>query len=181
MINGTGAPNAGAVAFSIAPAALGDTYSLEPATFRTGDMPPAGTPEYFLAINSSAVAGTVENKVFVWRFHVDFGTPGNSTFGVGASHTADGSITVANFVDAFQSGTETIVPQNGTTAKLDTLGDKIMYPVVYQKLNGVESLWADHTINNNQNGTGTNRDPLVSVQCHGRSYPRGPGAATDME
>jgi hypothetical protein len=154
MINGVGAPNAGAVAFSIAPATLGDTYSLEPATFRTGEMPPAGTPEYFLAINSSASAGTVENKVFVWRFHVDFGTPANSTFGVGASHAADGQITVANFVDAFQSSTESIVPQNGTTAKLDTLGDKIMYPLVYQKLNGVESLWADHTINNNQNGTG---------------------------
>ena len=27
--------------------ALGDTYSLEPATFRTGNVPPAGTPEYF--------------------------------------------------------------------------------------------------------------------------------------
>ena len=174
MINGTGAPNAGAVAFSIAPAALGDTYSLEPATFRTGDMPPAGTPEYFLAINSSAVAGTVENKVFVWRFHVDFGTPGNSTFGVGASHTANGSITVANFVDAFQSGTETIVPQNGTTATLDTLGDKIMYPLVYQKLNGVESLWADHTINNNQNGTGPTAIRWYQFNVTGGVIPAAP-------
>ncbi|HEU0209644.1 MAG TPA: dockerin type I domain-containing protein [Candidatus Udaeobacter sp.] len=154
MINGTGAPNAGGIAFSIAPATLGDTYSLNPATFRTGDMPAVGTPEYFLAINSSAVAGTVENKVFVWRFHVDFATPANSTFGVGANHAADGSITVNNFVDAFQSTTSAIVPQNGTTVTLDTLGDKIMYPVVYHKRNGIESLWADHTINNNQNGTG---------------------------
>jgi len=154
MINGIGAPNAGGIAFSIDPATLGDTYSLEPATFRTGSPPPAGAAEYLLAINSSAVAGTTENKVFLWRFHVDFTTPANSTFGVGANHAANGSITVNNFVDAFQSGTENIVPQNGTTTKLDTLGDKIMYPVVYHNLGGTESLWADHTINNNQNGTG---------------------------
>jgi hypothetical protein len=57
MINGTGAPNTGAVAFSIIPATLGDSYSLVPATFRTGSSPPAGTPEYFMSINSSAVAG----------------------------------------------------------------------------------------------------------------------------
>ncbi len=174
MINGVGAPNAGAVAFSIAPATLGDTYSLEPATFRTGDMPPAGTPEYFLAINSSAVAGTVENKVFAWRFHVDFNTPANSTFGVGANHAADGSITVNNFVDAFQSSTESIVPQNGTTAKLDTLGDKIMYPLVYQKLNGVESLWADHTINNNQNGTGPTAIRWYQFNVTGGVIPAAP-------
>src|SRR6185436_5481424 len=36
MINGTGAPTPGAVAFTITPAALGDTYSLVPATFRPG-------------------------------------------------------------------------------------------------------------------------------------------------
>ena len=53
MINGTGAPNAGAIAFSISPATLGDAYSLVPATFRTGTAPAAGTPEYFMAINSS--------------------------------------------------------------------------------------------------------------------------------
>ena len=29
--------------------------------------------------------------------------------------------------------------------KLDTLGDKIMTPVVYQNRNGTESLWADQT------------------------------------
>ena len=39
-----------------------------------------------------------------------------------------------------------LVPQNGTTAKLDTLGDKIMTPVVYQNRAGVESLWASQTV-----------------------------------
>src|SRR3954454_15238901 len=69
MINGTGAPTPSAVAFTITPANLGDIYSLVPATFRTGVAPAAGTPEYFMAINSSAAAGTVETKVFAWKFH----------------------------------------------------------------------------------------------------------------
>ena len=153
MINGTGAPNAGAVAFTITPADLGDAYSLLPATFRTGSAPPAGTPEYFMAINSSATAGTVETQVFTWRFHVDFTTPANSTFGIGAGHTANNATTVNGFVDAFTS-TTLLVPQDLTPRLLDTLGDKLMTPLVYQNLSGTESLWASHTINNNQNGTG---------------------------
>ena len=156
MINGTGAPNPGAVAFNITPATLGDSYSLLPATFRTGLPPVTGvdpnrtvTPEYFMAINSSATAGTTETKVFTWRFHVDFVTPANSTFGVGASHTPNGTITVNGFVDAFTAANGTnLVPQTGTTALLDTLGDKLMYPLVYQNLSGVESIYAAHTINN---------------------------------
>src|SRR5262249_17499294 len=101
MLNGTGAPSTGAVAFTITPADLGDTYSLVPAPFRTGSPPPIGTSEYFLAISSPPVAGTVQNQVYAWRFHVDFATPANSTFGVGAGHTSDGTITVNNFVDAY--------------------------------------------------------------------------------
>ena len=62
------------------------------------------------------------------------------------------------FVDAIQGSgagyTTNLVPQNGTNKTLDTLGDKIMTPLVYQNLLGVESLWAVHTINNNQGGTG---------------------------
>jgi hypothetical protein len=52
MINGTGAPNPTAVGFTIDTTTLGDSYSLLPATFRTGLNPPAGTPEYLLSIDS---------------------------------------------------------------------------------------------------------------------------------
>ena len=38
-------------------------------------------------------------------------------------------------MDAFTTTTN-LVPQNGTTRLLDTLGDKIMTPVVYQNLSG---------------------------------------------
>jgi len=153
MINGTGAPNPTAVAFSITPANLGDSYSLVPATFRVGLAPTAGTPEYLLAIDSPATGGVTLTAVHVWRFHVDFVTPANSTFGLGAGHTKNADITVNGFTDAFTTTTQ-LVPQPVTTSMLDTLGDNIMTTVVYHNLAGVESLWAAHTVNNNAGGTG---------------------------
>jgi hypothetical protein len=169
MINGA---NPNAVTFTIDAATLGDAYSLVPATFRTGTAPAAGTPEYFLAINSPATGGTVENQVFAWRFHVDFNTPTSSTFGVGPAHSPNGTIAVDNFVDAF-TNTSDIIPQIGAPG-LDSLGDRIMYPVVYQNLSGSESLWASHTINNNQNGTGPTAIRWYQFNVTGSTIPATP-------
>ena len=174
MINGN---SANTIAFSILPPDLGDQYSLVPATFRTGDPPPAGRPNMFMNINSSAVAGTVETQVFVRRFHADFVAPANSTFGVGANHAPDGIITVNGFVDAFDAVSGTAIVPNGTavTAQyLDTLGDKLMYPLVYQNLGGVESIWADHTINNNQGGTGPTGIRWYQFNVTGNTIPATP-------
>ena len=145
MINGG---PANAIGFSILPADLGDQYSLVPASFRTGDPPPAGQPEWLLSVNSSAVAGTVETQVFVRRFHVDFVTPANSTFGVGATHSPDGIITVNGFKTAWNGVTTNLCPNGTATTNqwLDTLGDKIMYPMIYQNRGGQEFLYADQTI-----------------------------------
>lgn len=174
MINGTGAPNPGAVAFTIDPATLGDSYSLVPAFFRTGNAPPVGTPQYLLAIDSPLNGGVTQTQVHVWRFHVDFAIPANSTLGIGANHAANGNITVDPFVDAFTSTTSSIVPQLGTTRLLDTLGDKIMYPMAYQNRNGVESLWAAHTVNNNQGGTGPTAIRWYQFNVTGSTIPATP-------
>src|SRR3954471_1342984 len=127
-------------------------------------------------VNSSAVAGAVETQVFVRRFHVDFATPANSTFGIGATHSPDGIITVNGFVDAGTSTSTMIVP-NGTattTQFLDTLGDKLMYPLVYQNLGGVESIYADQTVNNNQNGTGPTAVRWYQFNMTGNTIPAVP-------
>ncbi|MGH8094394.1 MAG: hypothetical protein ACREIF_13140 [Chthoniobacterales bacterium] len=158
MISG-GSTNA--IAFSILPADLGDQYSLLPATFRTG-APPAGQPEWFMSVNSSSVPGTVETQVFVRRFHVDFVVPSNSTYGVGASHSPDGVITVNGFIDGFTATTSNIVPNGTATTSqyLDTLGDKLMYPLVYQNINGKEYIYGDQTVAPFNNGT-TNTGPTA--------------------
>ncbi len=155
MLSG-GSPNA--IGFSISPATLnnGNTYSLLPATFRFG-APPPGAAEYLLAVDSTD-NNTLNTAVYAWRLHADFTTPGNSTFGVGANHAPNATITVNGFYDAIENtggnATTYEVPQLGTIRRLDTLGDKLMYPLYYQNLNGVESLWASQTVNTGSNASG---------------------------
>ena len=144
----TGGP-ANAISFEIpgGDPGLGASYRLVAANFRTGSPPPAGRDEMLLAIDSPGSGGVTLTQVKGWKFHVDFGTPANSTLGVGPNHAPNSLITVNGFVDAFDSNFNyLLVPQGGTTQKLDTLGDGIMTPVVYQNRNGTESLWADHTV-----------------------------------
>src|SRR5262249_41287405 len=110
------------------------------------DSPPAGRNEMVLAINSSALAGDPETMVHARFFHVDFGTPANSVFGLGPTHQPNAEITVNTFRNAAiaPNFNTDIVPQQGTTVKLDTVGDRLKVPVVYQNRAGVESLWATH-------------------------------------
>ena len=135
---------ANAIGFTVGLAGVGDSYSFVAANFRTGNPPPAGRDEMVLAVDAT-IPGATLTQVHARFFHVDFANPGNSTFGVGADHTPNAEITVNPFVQAWTSSTYDLVPQQGTSVKLDTLGDKIMTPVVYQNRNGTESLWADQT------------------------------------
>ena len=138
---------ANAISFLIPPAGLGDSYSLVAANFRTGSPPPAGRDEMLLAVDSPATGGVTLTQVKAWLFHVDFTTPANSTLGVGANHTPNTLITVSPFIDAFTDAAGfSIVPQQGTSSLIQTLGDKIMTPVVYHNIGGTESLWADQTV-----------------------------------
>jgi hypothetical protein len=139
----TGGP-ANAIAFTLSLAGVGDSYSFVAANFRTGDAPPAGRDEMVLAVDAT-VPGATLTQVHARFFHIDFVTPSNSTFGVGPDHTPNAEITVNPFVQAWTASTYNLVPQQGTSQKLDTLGDKIMTPLVYQNRNGTESLWADQT------------------------------------
>jgi hypothetical protein len=139
------------VQFRLSPTAVGDSYSFVPATYRFG-APPSGRNEFFAAIDSPPVANwnTTLTKVHIWKFHVDFATPANSTF------TQANDVTVNGFTNAWDSTENTaIVPQAGTTTKLDTVGDRLFAPLWYQNLNGAESLWASHTINATSTGNPT--------------------------
>ncbi|HCP91575.1 MAG TPA: hypothetical protein DIT76_05970 [Spartobacteria bacterium] len=170
----TGGP-AHAIGFTIPIAGLGDSYSLVASTFRTGNSPPAGRDEMLLAIDSPATGGVTLTQVHGWLFHVDFITPANSTLGIGTNHTPNAQITVTGFVDAFTSAAGfTIVPQQGTTRKVDTLGDKIMTPVVYQNRTGTESLWASGTVCTDVNCTGPTGVRWYQFNVTGGTFPATP-------
>lgn len=100
--------------------------SLLPANYR-GAAPPAGAPNYFLG----AVA---PGSLNLYEFDVDWATPGNSTF------TGPIVIPIAPFAIAPS------IPQPSTGTLLDSLSFRLMMQLQYRNINGVESLWANHSV-----------------------------------
>jgi hypothetical protein len=94
--------------------------------------PTAGSPNYFLNFGT--------NSLNLWKFHVDFTTPANSTM------TGPTNIPVASF-SAACSGGGTCIPQPSTTNRLDSLADRLMYRLAYRKFSdGHESLVVNHSV-----------------------------------
>ena len=95
-----------------------------------GTLPPAGSPAYVLNFGT--------NSLNVWKFHVDFATPSNSTF------TGPTNLAVAAFTAACGGGA--CIPQPGTSQKLDSLADRLMYRLAYSNIGGQESLVVNHSV-----------------------------------
>src|SRR5262245_11341762 len=162
---------ANAIGFTLSAADVGASYSFVAATFRAGDPPPTGRDGFILAIDSPASGGITLTQVHGRLFHVDFVTPANATFGVGATHQPNAEITVDGFIDAFTNTTSRLVPQQGTATRLDTLGDKIMTPVVYRFDGGTESLWSVNTVCTDTNCTGPTGVRWHQFDVTGGNFP----------
>lgn len=105
--------------------------SLLPAHLDGNTPPPAGEPNPYLELLDSSDLG-------LFKFHVDFANPSNSTF------TGPTSIAVASYSEACGGGT--CIPQAGTTQQLDSLADRLMYRNAYRNLNGTEYLVVNHSV-----------------------------------
>jgi hypothetical protein len=92
--------------------------------------PPAGSPNYMVYFGT--------NNLNLFKFHVDFNTPANSTF------TGPTVIPVAAFSPLCAGGT--CVPQAGTTQQLDSLADRLMYRPAYRNFGTHESLVVNHSV-----------------------------------
>jgi hypothetical protein len=104
---------------------------LLPADLDGSIAPPAGSPEYFVNFTSG--------KLNVWKLHVDWTNTASSTF------TGPTALTVASFTTACSGGT--CVPQLGTSQKLDSLADRLMYRFAYRRFaDGTESLLVNHSV-----------------------------------
>jgi hypothetical protein len=95
------------------------------------NLPPAGSPNYFIEFNQGSPGQLAE-----FKFHVDFVTPANSTF------TGPFIISVADFNPNAPG-----VPEPGTTTLLDSLSDRLMYRLAYRNFGSYESLVLNHTVN----------------------------------
>ncbi len=92
--------------------------------------PPAGSP------NFSVFFGT--NNLNLFKFQVNFATPSSSTF------TGPTVIPVTAFSPLCNGGT--CVVQPGTTNRLDSLADRLMYRLAYRNFGDHESLVVNHSV-----------------------------------
>ncbi|MCA1829742.1 MAG: hypothetical protein LC689_22695, partial [Myxococcales bacterium] len=103
---------------------------LLPADLDGSRQPPSGSPNYVVAFGT--------NDLGVWKFHVDWTTPSNTTF------TGPTLLPVAAFSDACNDGT--CIPQSGTSQQLDSLADRLMFRLAYRNFGDHESLVVSHSI-----------------------------------
>ena len=93
--------------------------------------PPAGSPAYFVAFDT--------NILQMWKMS-------NINFTAGtASLAGPTNISVAAF-SAACSGGGTCIPQAGTTQKLDSLADRLMYRLAYRNFGDHEALVVNHSV-----------------------------------
>src|SRR5438477_2682326 len=105
--------------------------SLLPADLDGTTPPPTGEPNFYLQM-------VAPSNLNLFKFHVDFTTPSNSTF------TGPTAIPVAPFSEACGGGT--CIPQPGTTQQLDSLSDRLMFRLAYRNFGDHESLVVNHSV-----------------------------------
>ena len=111
-------------------------HSLEPADLEGTTLPPAGTPNMLMSIT------TATTTVQFWRFAVNWAA-GTGTL------TGPTNIGVATFARACGGGA--CIPQPGTSQRLDSLADRLMYRLSYRNLGTREALVINHSVTS---GTG---------------------------
>src|SRR5262245_337950 len=93
--------------------------------------PPAGSPNYMVEF--------AVNSLNLYKFHVDFATPANSTFSPATNIPVEAFTPLCN-------GGRNCVPQPGTANRLDSLGDRLMYRLAYRNFGDHESLVVNHSV-----------------------------------
>src|ERR1043166_5985202 len=103
-----------------------------PADLDGSTLPPAGAPATFVEW-----PGAGGYKTF--HFHVDFATPGNSTFTQFANPAAAGFTSLC-------PTTRSCVPQSGTTSRLDGIGDRFMFRLTYRNFGDHEAVVGNYSV-----------------------------------
>jgi hypothetical protein len=104
--------------------------SIEPADLEGSTLPPTNSPNLLMSITSTAVQ--------FWRMAVNWGA------GTG---TLTGPITVSGAAAFSRAcGGGVCIPQPGTTNRLDSLGDRMMYRLSYRNFGDHEALVINHSV-----------------------------------
>jgi hypothetical protein len=116
---------------------------LLPSSVAGSTPPPAGSPNYLLGL---LVPPSGSPSVRMFKFHVDWANPANSALTPDPA-TTPGGLKVAN-VPSFTlaCGGSNCIKQPSGGAKLDSLGDRLMYPLAYRNFGDHESLVVTHSV-----------------------------------
>jgi hypothetical protein len=102
-------------------------FGLLPSDLDGSTAPPSGEPDFFVELLDTTHLG-------LFKFHVDFSNPANSTF------KGPTSIAVASYNEA--SG----IPQPSGGSSLDSLGDRLMFRLAYRNFGDHEALVVTHSV-----------------------------------
>jgi uncharacterized membrane protein len=106
--------------------------TLLPADLDGATPPPAGSPNYLMDY--------YPNNLRLWKYHVDFANPVNTTV------TGPFIIPVDLFSEACSASAGTCIPQLGTDQLLDSVGDRLMYRLAYRNFGDHEALVVNHSV-----------------------------------
>jgi len=152
MLAGNPAPQV--VSFLVPPSPLykvGD--GLLPSDMDGSTPPPVGSPNYFVGSqDNNASYGAPSDALNLYKFHVDFAVPANSSF------TLTNTIATAPFnsILGLCGGTRACIPQPNTPIKIDHLGyrQRPLFRLAYRNFGDHESLVTNQSVSagNGPNG-----------------------------
>ena len=129
----------------------GQYIGMLPGDLDGSSLPAAGSPNWFAEVDDPSGVpptnpGDTGFDLRMWKFHVDWTNPANSTFGQNGA--PDTTIPVQPFVrPQCVYGYGDCVPQKGGPQQLDVLGDRLMFRMPYRKLNNTtSSILLNHSV-----------------------------------
>jgi Carboxypeptidase regulatory-like domain len=138
--------------------ATGQTFfgGQQPSNLDGFTLPPPGSPNYFAEVDALADGARPDGApaasvLDIWKFHVDWSNPANSTFG-DSNNNPNTRTAVTDFARppcslagqrVYVSG---CVPQAGDPSQLDAIGDRLMYRCAYRNFADHESIVLNHTV-----------------------------------
>jgi len=109
-------------------------------------LPPANSPNYFYTMMddtywpAQGVPGV--DRLEIWEFHVDWNTPANTTF----THTQNITNAPFNYDVGDNPYDWDVIPQPGTSQKLDAIGEWPMWRLQYRNFGSHATLVGNFTV-----------------------------------
>jgi hypothetical protein len=128
----------------------GQYIGMLPGDLDGSSQPAAGSPNWFAEVDDPTgvppqSGGDTGFDLRMWKFHVDWTNPANSTFGNNGA--PDVTQQVAPFVrPQCVYGYGDCAPQKGGPQQLDVLGDRLMFRMPYRKIGSVASILLNHSV-----------------------------------